>query len=74
MTPNHPDGYRMRDHTPRERAALGKAARATVPRSSPAEFAPGPKRPDPLKITGKQSATRAPELVPIRHGRMTESS
>ncbi|MET7732210.1 DUF2252 domain-containing protein [Streptomyces sp. NPDC005402] len=73
MTPNHLDGYWIRDHTPQERASLGKAARATVPRSSHAEFAPGPKRPDPLEIIEKQSATRLPELVPIRYGRMTES-
>ncbi|GAA0355033.1 DUF2252 domain-containing protein [Streptomyces turgidiscabies] len=73
MTPDPMDGYPMRNHTPQERAALGKAARGSVPRGSHAEFAPGPKRPDPLEIIEKQSATRVPELVPIRYGRMTES-
>lgn len=73
MTPHHLDGYAIRDRTPRERAALGKAARKAVPRSSHAEFDPGPKRPDPLEIIEKQSATRVPELVPIRYGRMIES-
>ncbi|MEU3066617.1 DUF2252 domain-containing protein [Streptomyces sp. NPDC006906] len=63
----------MRHHTPQERAALGKAARASAPRSSHAEFARGPERPDPLQIIEKQSATRLPELVPIRYGRMSES-
>jgi uncharacterized protein (DUF2252 family) len=73
MTENHLDGREMRHRTPQERAALGKAARADVPRSSHAEFAPGPKRPDPLEIIEKQSATRLPELVPVRYARMAES-
>ncbi|MEV7426901.1 MULTISPECIES: DUF2252 domain-containing protein [unclassified Streptomyces] len=73
MTDSHPHGYATRHHTPRERVALGKAARASVPRSSHAEFAPGPQRPDPLGIITRQSAARLPELVPIRYGRMSES-
>ena len=73
MTENQLDGRELRHRTPQERAALGKAARADVPRSSHAEFAPGPKRPDPLEIIEKQSATRLPELVPVRYGRMSES-
>lgn len=73
MTENHLDGRELRHRTPQERAALGKAARAAVPRSSHAEFTPGPKRPDPLEIIGEQSATRLPELVPVRYGRMSES-
>ncbi|MDF9817116.1 hypothetical protein M2266_006429 [Streptomyces sp. SPB162] len=59
--------------TPAERAARGKAARRDVPRSSHAEFAPQATRPDPLGILEEQSATRVPELLPIRYGRMTES-
>ncbi|MFJ1792860.1 DUF2252 domain-containing protein [Kitasatospora griseola] len=59
--------------TPEERAALGRAARRRAPRSSHSEFRPGKKRPDPLKILEAQSATRVPELVPIRYARMTES-
>ncbi|MET7692823.1 DUF2252 domain-containing protein [Streptomyces sp. NPDC005483] len=73
MTEIHVDGRAMRHRTPKERAALGKAARADVPRSSHAEFAPGRKRPDPLEIIEKQSATRLHELVPVRYGRMSES-
>jgi len=73
MTENHLDGRELRHRTPQERAALGKAARSAVPRSSHAEFSPGPKRPDPLEIIDKQSATRLPELVPVRYGRMSES-
>ncbi|MFI6564218.1 DUF2252 domain-containing protein [Streptomyces sp. NPDC050534] len=73
MTDNHLDGRELRHRTPQERLALGRAARAAVPRSSHAEFAPGPKRPDPLEIIEKQSASRLPDLVPIRYGRMSES-
>ncbi|WP_280689244.1 DUF2252 domain-containing protein [Kitasatospora sp. GAS204B] len=59
--------------SPRERAELGRAARAHAPRSSHAEFEPGPHRPDPVDVIEKQSATRVTELVPIRYGRMSES-
>ncbi|GAA3772094.1 DUF2252 domain-containing protein [Streptomyces coacervatus] len=56
-----------------ERAALGKATRATLPRSAHAGFEPDAKRPDPVDIIERQSAARVPELVPIRYGRMLES-
>ncbi len=59
--------------TPAERAALGKAARRRSPRSGHAVYRPSPDRPDPLTILEAQSASRVPELVPIRYGRMTES-
>ena len=56
-----------------ERAARGKAARAEVPRSSHAEFAPSAARPDPVALLEGQAATRVAELVPIRYGRMLVS-
>ncbi len=56
-----------------ERAALGKAARTKVPRSSHGEWAPAADRPDPLELLEAQETTRVPELVPIRHGRMAAS-
>ncbi|MFE2010675.1 DUF2252 domain-containing protein [Streptomyces sp. NPDC059491] len=59
--------------TPEERAALGRKARRRAPRSSHAEYRPPADRTDPLAILEGQSATRVPELVPIRYGRMTES-
>ncbi|MET9968606.1 DUF2252 domain-containing protein [Streptomyces sp. NPDC006356] len=59
--------------SPDERAALGKEARARVPRSAHALYEPDEKRPDPLDIIERQSATRVPELVPVRYGRMLES-
>ncbi len=59
--------------TPAERAARGKAARALTPRSSQAVFDPPPSRPDPVALLEQQGATRVPELVPIRYGRMLAS-
>ncbi|HTY71001.1 MAG TPA: DUF2252 domain-containing protein [Actinomycetes bacterium] len=59
--------------TPEERAARGKAARADVPRSSHAVFEPSPTRADPVALLERQAATRVPDLVPIRHGRMLAS-
>ncbi|MFJ6833501.1 DUF2252 domain-containing protein [Streptomyces sp. NPDC091209] len=73
MTPKHPADSHPPHHTPAQRAALGKAARSAVPRSSHADFVPSSKRTDPVDVVEGQSATRVPELVPIRYGRMTES-
>ena len=53
-----------------ERAARGKAARAEVPRSSHAVYEPSSHRRDPVSLLERQAATRVPELVPIRYGRM----
>ncbi len=53
--------------------ARGKAARAEVPRSSHAVFEPAADRPDPIELLERQAATRVPELVPIRYGRMLVS-
>src|SRR4051812_48386979 len=56
-----------------ERAAQGKAARSASPRSAHAEWEPAVDREDPVAILERQAATRVPELVPIRYGRMTAS-
>jgi uncharacterized protein (DUF2252 family) len=56
-----------------ERAAIGKAARASLPRSSHAGFQPSPDRPDPVGLLESQAGSRVPELVPIRYGRMLTS-
>jgi uncharacterized protein (DUF2252 family) len=56
-----------------ERIARGKAARAAVPRSSHGVFEPSSDRSDPVGLLEQQAATRVPELVPIRHGRMLVS-
>lgn len=59
--------------SPADRVALGKEARARVPRSAHGVFEPDEKRPDPIDIIERQSATRVRELVPVRYGRMLES-
>ena len=59
--------------TPGERAARGKAARAEVPRSVHGEWQPASDRRDPVELLEEQAATRLPELVPVRYGRMLVS-
>ncbi|GLZ35071.1 hypothetical protein Lesp02_72580 [Lentzea sp. NBRC 105346] len=56
--------------TRQERAARGKAARTTAPRSSHAEFT---RDANPLQLLESQDATRVPSLLPIRYGRMAAS-
>jgi len=60
--------------TREERVARGKRARAEVPRSHHAEFAPALDRPDPVKLLQGDDASRVPELLPIRYGRMAVSA
>jgi uncharacterized protein (DUF2252 family) len=55
-----------------ERAARGKAARAEVSRSNQAEIE-FPRDRDPVALLEQQAASRVPELVPIRYGRMLVS-
>jgi uncharacterized protein (DUF2252 family) len=56
-----------------ERAATGRAARADVPRSVHADWAPASDRADPVALLEEQAASRVPELVPLRYGRMLVS-
>jgi uncharacterized protein (DUF2252 family) len=56
-----------------ERAAIGKAARAEVPRSSHGDWEPATGRPDPIALLHEQAESRVQELVPIRYGRMVAS-
>src|SRR5205814_2796307 len=55
-----------------DRAARGKDARAVASLDSHAEFAAGRGR-DPVGLLLGQAASRVPELVPVRHGRMLVS-
>jgi uncharacterized protein (DUF2252 family) len=55
-----------------DRVARGKDARAAAPLESHAGFSPGPGR-DPVGLLLSQAASRVPELVPVRHGRMLVS-
>ena len=62
----------MSELTTAERKAQGKAARENAPLESNAEIGPDAGR-DPVGLIIGQAATRVPELVPIRHGRMLVS-
>lgn len=64
---------RVSHHSVAERMAMGKEARRLVPRSSHAELVIDDSRPDPVALLERQAATRVPELVPIRYGRMLVS-
>jgi uncharacterized protein (DUF2252 family) len=58
---------------PEERAAIGRAARADVRRSSHAGWAPAADRRAPFELLAEQETTRVEELVPLRHERMMVS-
>jgi len=74
MTGNGRSGTQTKQHlSPEERAGLGKQARASVPRSSHAEWSPAGDRRDPVELLQDQATNRVPELVPIRYGRMLVS-
>src|SRR3954468_7991317 len=67
----HPGGGAPQ--TAAERAAVGRAARELVPRGVHGEWQPAPDRKDPVGLLEEQGASRVPELVPIRYGRMLVS-
>jgi uncharacterized protein (DUF2252 family) len=58
---------------PEEWRKLGRARRKEVSRSSHAEWAPPPDRPDPVVILQEQAAQRVSHIVGIRHTRMAAS-
>ncbi|HEY6429218.1 MAG TPA: DUF2252 domain-containing protein [Acidimicrobiales bacterium] len=57
----------------REQVARGRALRKAVPRSSHGAWTVQPDRPEPVALLRSQEETRVPELVAIRHERMTAS-
>jgi uncharacterized protein (DUF2252 family) len=56
-----------------DRRARGLEARDRAPLSSHTSWAPAADRPDPVGLLQDQDATREPDLVPVRHGRMLVS-
>ena len=58
--------------TAAQRAEQGKAARVPVPRDRHATFDPVG-RIDPVSLLERQAASRVPDLVPVRYGRMLVS-
>src|SRR5689334_4929785 len=67
------DSVQRHPGSPAERAAAGRAARAAAPRSAHGEWEPAGDRPDPVELLERQAASRVPELVPLRYGRMLVS-
>ena len=63
-----------REHlTVEQRIARGRAARKHMPRSSHGGWEPASDRPDPIALLEEQAASRVPDLIPIRYGRMLVS-
>jgi uncharacterized protein (DUF2252 family) len=56
-----------------DRVARGKAARGKAAPGDHAGWTPAPDRRDPVALLDEQNATREPDLVPVRHGRMMVS-
>jgi uncharacterized protein (DUF2252 family) len=56
-----------------DRKVIGRAAREQVHPSRHAGWLPAADRADPVALLVAQNETRAPDLVPIRHGRMMAS-
>ena len=56
-----------------ERRARGLEARAEAAITSHQGWTPASDRPDPVGLLEAQNATREPDLVPVRHGRMMVS-
>lgn len=54
--------------------AMGKALRETCPRRSHADWQPPRERPDPVALIEQSNQGRIPQLIPIRHGRLLQSS
>jgi uncharacterized protein (DUF2252 family) len=61
------------DLTLGERQALGRHARKQAPRAGHRAWEPFSGRPGAVELLEEQAATRVPELVPIRYGRMIAS-
>ena len=59
--------------TAAERSEKGKAARLLAPRADLGNWEPAADRRDPVALLEEQAASRVPELVPIRYGRMLVS-
>ncbi len=56
-----------------DRKAMGVEARGRAQLSGHAKWRPAGDRPDPVALLEEQDATREPDLVPVRHGRMAVS-
>ena len=57
-----------------ERMELGKKQRVTTPREAHAQSAPSKHRTDPIQLLIESEKGRMEKLIPIRYGRMLQSS
>jgi len=73
QTPRRSAAAEITHLSPAEHGARGKSARAEVPRASHGAWIASADRPNPVDLLEEQSASRVPELVPIRYGRMLVS-
>ena len=71
--PRFASRWRRERLTVDERVERGRRARNTVPRSRHGDWTVATDRPNPISLLEEQAATRVPELVPIRYGRMSVS-
>jgi hypothetical protein len=71
--PPFASAWRRAHLTVDQRLARGRTARTQAPGSSHGQWEPAADRPDPVALLEKQAASRVPQLVPIRHGRMLAS-
>jgi uncharacterized protein (DUF2252 family) len=69
-TPPFASAWRRMHLTVDQRVARGRAARAEAPRSAHGRWTAPADRPDPVALLEEQAASRVPQLVPIRYGRM----
>jgi uncharacterized protein (DUF2252 family) len=67
------DAQKIAHRSVKDRRTLGKELRKQTPPSSHAGWKPAADRPDPVAVLEAQNATREPDLVPVRHGRMMVS-
>ena len=73
QTPRRSADEKILHLSPDEHANRGREARKVVPRSSHSTWTPPADRANPVDLLEEQSASRVPELVPIRYGRMLVS-
>jgi uncharacterized protein (DUF2252 family) len=73
--PADPENLKLRiQHAPRaERYEMGKQLRKTCPRISHAQWEAPVNREDPLDLLLASEKGRIPDLLPLRHGRMSRS-
>jgi uncharacterized protein (DUF2252 family) len=72
FTAVHPTAH-LSAMVPAERKAAGRRRRDTVARNEHAAWRARPDRADPIGILRAADATRQPDLVPLRYGRMLQS-